>query len=234
MVNSNSNSNSNKGPGRPRGTWRANATAGKSAMHPGLKMTWKRALKIERIARLSLDPAGYSNEQIANHLGCDKQTIVYIRQTPEYQAKMLELASGVVSLYDQDLRQNVDNARQELISMIPSSLMVIRDALLNRKNPNLQFKAALEVMDREGSMAKVSKTSVAVNVVPHMQVDAEVSTNLMALLAGAPQSNSANSVSASTGGFTITAQDAAVQQTTMKDDTGEVLETLEIKDSKPN
>ena len=41
-------------------------------------MTWKRALKIERIARLSADPAGYNNDQIANMLNCTPQTIVII------------------------------------------------------------------------------------------------------------------------------------------------------------
>lgn len=206
-----------------------------SAMHPRLKMTWKRALKIERIARLSLDPAGYSNEQIANHLGCDKQTVVLIRQLPEYHAKMLELASGVLSHHDAELRMDIDNARSELRSMIPSSMMVIRDALLNRKNPNLQFKAALEVMDREGSMAKVSKSSVTVETKPNMAVDPTVASNLMQLLASAPRSTNDSSISASTGGFTVSASAAGAQQITMSEDnTEKTLEELDLSNSKPN
>lgn len=209
-----------------------------SAMHPGLRMTWKRALKIERIARLSLDPAGYSNEQIGNHLGCCAQTVVLIRQLPEYHAKMLELATGVVSIYDQELRQDIDNARQELQSMIPSSLIVIRNTLLNSKNPNLQFKAAMEVMDREGSLAKVSKSSVQVVAVPNMESDPKVVSNLLSLLASAPPISPDANISAATGGgggFTISAQEAGIQQGSMSaDNTEKTLEELDLTNTKVN
>ena len=68
-----------------------------SAKHPTYGMTWKRAMKIERIARLSVDPAGYTNDQIGNMLGVTPQTVVLIRQLPEYHAKAIELLSGVTS-----------------------------------------------------------------------------------------------------------------------------------------
>lgn len=205
-------------------------------MHPRLQMTWKRALKIERVARLSLDPAMYSNEQIANHLKCHVQTVVLIRQLPEYHAKMLELSSGILSAYDADLRSDTDNARAELKSMIPSSMMVIRDALLNKRNPALQFKAALEIMDREGSMAKVSKSSVAVEVKPNMQVDPNVASNLMALLSSAPNiSNSSDLINGMGGSFTKTAAQAGQQQIDMAlDNTERTLENLDLSDKKPN
>ena len=206
-----------------------------STMHPTLKMTWKRALKIERIARLSADPAGFSNEQIGNMLGCNKQTVVLIRQLPEYHAKMMEISTGVVSCYDAQLRENVDNMRSELRSMVPSSMMVIRNALVGKMGTGLQYKAALEVMDREGSMAKVSKTSVAVEVKPNMEVDPEVRTNLMQLLAGAPQSNAGANIVAATGGFTVSASNAAAQQKGMAEDNTEAaLEALDLSTSKPN
>lgn len=212
------------------------AGAGKpTALHPRLKMTWKRALKIERIARLSLDPAGYSLEQIANAMGCHKQTVVYIRQLPAYHAKMLELSSGILSAHDAELRTDIDNMRSELRSMVPSSMMVIRDALLNKRNPNLQFKAALEIMDREGTLAKVSKTSVQVETKPAMEVDATVASNLMQLLASAPRSTGPDSISAATGGFTLSATEAAAQQVTMsRDNTSKTLEDLDLSDKKPN
>lgn len=213
----------------------ATNVSGKSAMHPKLGMTWKRALKIERIARLSADPAGYSNEQIANMLNCDKQTIVYIRQTPEYHAKMIEVATGVVSQYDQQLRENVDNVRDELKAMVPSSMMVIRNALHGKYGGALAFKAATEVLDREGTNAKVSKSSVTHEIKTSMDVDPEIASNLMSLFATAPSADSAAaSVDGSTNNFTRTAASSQIQEGSMGEvNSPEFLESLDVK-GKPN
>lgn len=159
--------------------------SGQSTRHPFMKMTWKRALKIERVARLVMDTTGYTNAQIANHLRCTEQTIILIKQQPEFHAKMLELSSGVLSEYDKDLRAEELNAREELKSMVPSALMVIRNALLS-KNESIRLKASMEVMDREGHLAKVSKSSVSLDIKPDLNVDPQVQSNLLALLAGAP------------------------------------------------
>jgi hypothetical protein len=222
-------------PGNKQGpSSTATNLSGKSAMHPKLRMTWKRALKIERIARLSADPAGYSNEQIANMLNCDKQTIVYIRQLPEYHAKMIEISSGVVSAYDQQLRENVDNVRDELRSMVPSAMMVIRNALHGKHGGALAFKAAQEILDREGTAAKVSKTSVSHEVKIPLDVDPEVSANLMQLLAGAPTRHDTSDASVNAG-FTRSAGDALIQQGAMGDtNTPELLASLDLGDKKPN
>jgi hypothetical protein len=201
----------------------------------GSKMTWKRAMKIERIARLSLDPVGYTIAQIANHLGIATHTVAMIRQMPAYHAKMLELSSGILSIHDADLRQDIDSMRAELKSMVPSAIMVIRDAVLNKKNPALQFKAAQEIMDREGTLAKVSKSSVQVEQKPNTNVDPTIMGNLMSLLASAPRSGDGNLTSASTGGFTMNAEQASAQQITMaEDNTVKSLEELDLSQAKPN
>jgi len=161
-------------PGRP------------SALNPHLQMTYKRMMKIERIARLTLDPSGFSNEQIANMLGCNKQTVVLVRQLPAFHAKIMEIKSGVISGYDAALRTNIDNARQELRDMVPVALNVIKNAAFGKLGSQLQYKAAQDILDREGNLAKVSKSSVSVEVVPNMQVDPLVASNLMSLLSNAP------------------------------------------------
>jgi hypothetical protein len=221
--------------GRPIGSTK-NPNQARTAMHPKLRMTWKRALKIEKVARLVADPAGYSNEQIANHLGCTAQTIVLIKQLPEFHAKMIEVMSGVTSVYDQDLRQDTDNAREELKSMVPSAMMVIRNALLS-KNENLRTKAAFEVLDREGTMAKVSKSSVALVQNPDLNVDPSVQSNIMSLLMNAPIiANAAGPEAislATSGGFTQTAKEAGIQQIELGEASEEQLESLDIK-TKPN
>jgi len=44
--------------------------------------------------------------------------------------------------------------------MVPEALLALRDTILDRTNPALRLKAAQDLLDREGSVAKVSKTEV--------------------------------------------------------------------------
>ena len=220
----------------------ASAPGRPSALHPRLGMTWKRAKKIEVIARLSLDPANYTNEQIANHLGCNKQTVVLIRQLPAYHAKMIELQTNLTSPYDLDIRTNSENMRDELKSMIPSSMMVIRNALTGKHGPALQYKAALEVFDREGTMAKVSKSSVTVEQKPNMQVDPQVQQNLLSLLASAPVNTPIADITIASGSsssaFTTSAAGAvAIVKGMSESNTEKTLEALvqvDLSNQKPN
>jgi hypothetical protein len=158
-----------------------------SALHPTMRMTYKRVQKIERIARLTLDPSGFTNAQIANMLGCHVQTIVIIRQMPEFHAKVVELQSGVLSHYDQTLRSNLDTSRQELKDMLPLALNVIKNAAMGKYGSALAYKAAADIMDREGNLAKVSKTTVSLENIPNMSIDPLIASNLMALLGTAPK-----------------------------------------------
>lgn len=194
-------------PGRP------------SALHPRLKMTYKRMIKIERIARLTLDPSGFNNDQIANHLGIHRQTVVYIRQLPAFHAKIAELQSGVLSHYDADLRSNIDNARQELRDMIPLALNVIRDAAMGKKGHALQFKAATEIMNREGNLAPVSKSEVKVERVPVLEADPTVVSSLLDLLNSAPATKQID--------FTVSAQ--ASNQPTHNKSVEELLDSVDSK-----
>lgn len=154
-----------------------------SALHPVLKMTYKRAAKIERIARLTLDPSGFTNEQIANILGVNKQTVVLIRQLPAFHAKVAELQSGVLSHYDMDLRANIENARDEIKQMIPIALNTIKNAAMGKHGPALAFKAAQEILDREGNLAKVSKSEVKVTNPPNLEADPTIIGNIITMLA---------------------------------------------------
>lgn len=205
-----------------------------STKHPTYGMTWKRALKIERIARLSIDPANYTNDQIGNMLQVTAQTVVLIRQLPEYHAKMIEVTSGVTSSWDLELRQDAEATRAEMKSMVPSAMMEIRNALLS-KNENIRLRAACEVFDREGTHAKVSKSTVSVQTIPNMQADPAVVSNLMQLLASAPANNPGTAEVAATGGFTVSAADAGKQQKMMESELdSETLEDLDLSATKPN
>ena len=220
------------------------AGAGKpTALHPQLRMTWKRAMKIERIARLSLQlgPTGapLSNVEIANIMGgISPQTVVLIRQLPAFHAKMIELSTGLLSDHDRELREDTANARAELKSMVPNALNVIKQAVLDRRNPNLQFKAAMEILNRDGNMAPVSRTNITLETKPNMQIDAGVAANIMTLLASAPARADAKGVALSGDpAFTISAAQSLVQGSAVTNTGVEaeaLLDQFDTKDLKPN
>jgi hypothetical protein len=204
-----------------------------STKHPVYNMTWKRALKIERIARLSIDPANYTNAQIANFMGCTEQTIILIRRLPEYQAKMLALTTAVTSPWDADILADSENAREELKAQIPSAMMVIKNSLYS-KNENLRFKAALEILDRDGTLGKVSKTSITLSEKAPTDVDKNTAGTLLALLGAAPINS--NDASIITGEFTTNAATHRAQEQALAEkNTEELLDAFNnLNTTKPN
>jgi hypothetical protein len=71
--------------------------------------------------------------------------------------------------------------------MLPLALNVINNAAMGKYGSALAYKAASDIMDREGNLAKVSKTTVSLENIPNMSVDPIVAGNLMALLGTAPR-----------------------------------------------
>lgn len=120
--------------------------------------TYKRRLKIEKIARLTA--AGYTDEEIAFTVGIGKVYVSMLRRTPDYIAVLAEVNTGVISNLDATLREDTLNVRAELKGMVPAAILALRDALYDKSNPRLRLEAAKEILDREGSIVKVSKTEV--------------------------------------------------------------------------
>lgn len=193
--------------------------------------TWKRHMRIEKIARLTIS-ASFTNEQIAASMNVCPQTIVAIRQTPEFHAKMIELKTGVVSDLDLDMRLIEENQIDELAAMVPTALLVLRNSLLS-SNPNIALKAAETVMDRDGALAKVSKVSVTHENKPDLSAINTTASSIMALLGRQVGNENENANVAS--GFTVSASDASGQVKMMEDVIDElVLADIDLSKNKPN
>lgn len=130
--------------------------------------TFKRHMRIERAVRLEL--AGLSIYDIAAHLGITVPGLTYVRQSSYYKAKRQELLTGVISEYDRIVREDTESLRGELKQMLPTALLTLRNAIVagnaigaSHVEKKLAFEASKEVMDREGTIAKVSRTSISVN-----------------------------------------------------------------------
>jgi hypothetical protein len=120
--------------------------------------TWRRRLKIERVCRLT--GAGYTDAQIALAMGITVVYVSMLRRTPEYVAIQSGVMTGVIADYDRLLQEDTEVQVETLKTMVPDAMLALRDSLYDRSNPKLRFEAAKEVLDREGSLAKISKTEI--------------------------------------------------------------------------
>ena len=135
----------------------AAAAGNPTTLHNG--RTLRRIMRIDRAARLTAEGI-YSNADIARHIGINVQTLVYIKQTPEFQARMVQIKSGVVAQENIDILESLEFQKEQIKAMVPTALSRLQTLLLS-KNEQIAFKATQEILDRDGNHAKVSRSSVS-------------------------------------------------------------------------
>lgn len=172
-------------------------------INPG--KTYKRHLKIEKIVRLTA--AGYTDEEIAYALRITKVYVSMLRRTPEYIAIRTEVNTGVLSEEDRHLREDINNVRAELRDMVPTALLALRDTIYDKSNPKLRFEAAKEILDREGSVAKVSRSEIKVRDEIDYSKHDSIATDLLEALQASTQTEIDKSISQ----FVSTSLDATEQ-----------------------
>jgi pyridoxine 5'-phosphate synthase PdxJ len=118
----------------------------------------RRHLLIEKIVKLTI--AGLDDTQIAFALGITKVYVSMNRRTPEYLAIWAEEKTGVTSRLNADIRSTEEYLREELQEMTPAAMLALREAVSDKSNPRLRIEAAKQILDREGTLVPVSKTSV--------------------------------------------------------------------------
>ena len=100
--------------------------------------------------------------------------INHFRTLPAYLCKRVELTTGISTDFDRSVRTSIESHKQVLELMMPDALRVLANQL--RNNPTnsvekrLQTTVALEVLDRQGALPKISRTDV------HAKVEHDYST----------------------------------------------------------
>lgn len=118
----------------------------------------KARLRMERVARL--EAMMIPDAEIAAHVNLSPAGLASLKARPEYQGIRLQVASGVLSEFDAELANDVNAVRASLRANVPAALQAIVDAVHQKTDPKLRFTAACELLDREGNLAKVSRTGV--------------------------------------------------------------------------
>lgn len=125
-------------------------------------MQFKRYMRIEKIARLEL--SGYTEDEIGFMQGITKVRVNQLKRTPEYIAIRMSVATGLISEADKNMLQDLENNHVLVQEMVPEALLAVRDAILDKNNPALRLRAAQDLLDREGSLAKVSRTEIKTHI----------------------------------------------------------------------
>lgn len=161
---------------------------GNTSVRPKAGRYFRRHLRMEHAARLEAS-GQFSNNEIARLLKVSLVTLHQIKAQPDYLAKRAELSTGVVTDLDAGLRQDADNLRREIQDMLPSALRTLRNAVQRGAVNNAPIQdikvgmdAAKEIMDREGTFQKVSKSEIKIKEVPNLSQHEAVETDLLELL----------------------------------------------------
>lgn len=161
---------------------------GNTSVKPRPGRYFRRHLRMEQAARLEAS-GQYSNNEIASILGVKLVTLHQIKAQPEYLAKRAELTTGVVVDLENGLRSDAENIRREIQDMLPTALRTLRNAVQRGaiNNAPIQdikvgMEAAKELLDREGTFTKVSKSEVKVKTTPDLSVFERTETDLLKVL----------------------------------------------------
>lgn len=153
-----------------------------SALHNG--RTWKRIVRVEKACRLTIS-GQFSDNDIARHIGITPAHFSLLKQTPEFKTRMLELRTGVISQHNTDVLEDVSYQHEQMKAMVPQALLKLQELMLS-SNQAISFKATQEVLDREGTHAKVSRSSIDFHSdVDHKQTD-KTANEIFAILRGEP------------------------------------------------
>lgn len=116
--------------------------------------------RMERIARLS--QRGWKDVEIAAYLGVTPQTIGLDKKSPDYIAIELRVTQGVITELDEELSQGEFLRNKLKKTLVPAALEALADAVLDKRVAlKTRLEAASEILDREGTFAKVSRVGIS-------------------------------------------------------------------------
>ena len=143
------------------------------------------------IARLSGNSL-LTDKEIGTILGKATRYICIVRRKSDYLRKRVELTTGISADWDNSVNNSVEAHKQVLEMMMPDALRVLANQL--RNNPTntvekrLQTTVALEILDRQGSLPKISRTDSHLKIEHDYSSLDNVSKDLLSSVDGPVQS----------------------------------------------
>lgn len=137
---------------------------GNLASTPYQGIQFKTMARIEKLVRLdqaTTTGVPITDAEIGRILKCSKFLVRLLRRKPEYLQLRMEVLTGISTSAENAVEAIVAARKQALRDMLPMALRVVADTLTNPlTNSALKAKIALEVLDREGTYPKISRSDV--------------------------------------------------------------------------
>jgi len=192
------------------GSLKASSPTGMS-VQPQAGDTFKKQKRLEMIVRM--EAAGIPERALAAMLTITVPRLRYIKKGPDYLSVRMRLVHGIVLDTDKQLSVIREQRKEMLSQLLPPALQVIANTIMKQPTSiaeqKLQIATAQDLLDREGTFAKVSRTEVkpvsffdfetsdreATSVLDAIMVAAKAPRELAAGAVGAAASEAAPSLS---------------------------------------
>ena len=135
---------------------------GKLGQKPAVGQQFKARRRMETMARL--ENSGFTKQQISPMLGISVNRVSVIMKSPEYLNIRIAITHGIVVDHEANLATIKAQRKEMLTQLLPPALQIIANQLQQPANSlgERKHQAALaqDLMDREGTFAKVSRTEI--------------------------------------------------------------------------
>jgi hypothetical protein len=170
---------------------------GRLGSKPSVGVQMKTALMLERFVRFDLAKANGTpilDEDLARIFGRSQRHLAHIRKTTAYLAKRMELTTGIPGAATDSVEITKQKYQYVLKEMMPTALRVIADSLLAKptsiQEKKMQVQLSLEVLDREGSFPKISRSDSHVKIEHDFASSDGISKDLLESMDGSAQRDS--------------------------------------------
>lgn len=121
---------------------------------PKGSVNYKTVMRIEQA--VLLESKGFSDKDIAIQIGLTPAGLATLKRNPLYKSVQIRTQTSVIGELQQGLADNASYLRDRLKSFLPKALDNMQEAL-NSPDPKRKDTMTLEVLDRDGRLAKVSR-----------------------------------------------------------------------------
>lgn len=117
--------------------------------------------RIHMAVRLEMRNLGMQSQDIAKIIGISTTAYSILKNTQIYKSIKNQYLSGVLSSLDDGVSDTYNLGRKYLEAGVPIAMQNLLRMALDETNKRQQLKASMEILDRHGMHAKVSRIGMA-------------------------------------------------------------------------